>query len=396
MRIISKVNGQPIPNNAGVSAFEISELKTNHCAIHSQAILQRLHKRFWFECACTGYCDKAPTLTIRANPNKTYSLVNISGRNAHKATCNLRYEKFTAIAGVNVVETLNISEPMNIRSLKLLAIFLLEKSSFEELNENAIYSSNKESLMNLGTKNVTINGHPLTSLITFGFRSFHAVRKTPNSLGNFMVEVVDDFEDDKGIVSLKNNSAQTFNFSFYRSITNVYIEHDTATRDKGAYLVLSYIGKNPRTKNKKTIAPLCTVIIPVVSRSHWNTYYHPHYRDVFNGLLNAKYWYKKNKDLDIFITTPTRPITTKLGVCLPDFIVKLGNHTQIISLQQNKPDSMLIDLLKSKEILGELGAVYEICFDGIQNISDHIFIMNKKMIQDLNHRQPVVTVDRKK
>lgn len=384
MRIISKINGQAIHNNAGVSLSEIADLKTDHWARTSQALLQRLHNKYWFECDCTGYCENSPTLTIRSNPNKTYSIVNIPGRKQHDINCNLRYEKLTASTSIDCIEPFNITAPKNMRSLALIAQLLIERSSLETLDEQATYNENKDKLMSLGSKHITVNSSPLHSMLSFGFNSFYSVRKNPNTMGNFIIEVVDSIEECNGIVTLKNGYAQKHNFKLYRSITNIHIEHSDLVQLNGPFLVLSYICKNSKTRNKTTLAPYNALILPIASKLHWNTYNHPYFKDVLNGLINAKSWYKKNKKTSITITTPTRPITTTLGTCLPDFIIKLNTQTRIISLQQSKPEQLILNQLQNYDILSALGEVSEFNFDSVVNISDYIFKMNRKILSELS------------
>ena len=84
------------------------------------------------------------------------------------------------------------------------------------------------------------------------------------------MEVVDEIQDIKGKVALKDSINGKTIFSFYRNITDVHIVEDPNPSKDGAYLVLAYIGKNPKNRDQNKITPICAYILPIVSKVHWS------------------------------------------------------------------------------------------------------------------------------
>jgi hypothetical protein len=89
MRLINKFNGAEPTEEHGFSQGNLSALKIDQGSQQSQKTLKLLHGIYWLQCDCTNHGSNAPTLTIRANPNGTYSLVNMIGRAEHRNDCLL-------------------------------------------------------------------------------------------------------------------------------------------------------------------------------------------------------------------------------------------------------------------------------------------------------------------
>lgn len=383
MRLLSKLNGAEPKEEHGFSQHDLSALKLDQGSKQSQQTLKLLHGKYWLQCNCTEHDNNAPTLTIRANPNGTYSLVNMIGRAEHSYGCPLSYEKLTGQLRSHTSTPFNITDPTDIRSLLLLINMISERANLNIISGSSTYNSNKESTSAIGTKGISVKGRNLETIFNFGFRSFFALRDKPSQEGDFIWEVVDKIKDEKGTVELIDANTGKPQFSLFRNITDIYIKEDPHPCKTGAFLVLAYVGKNSRTKNKTTIAPISAVILPIVSKNCWVTPTHRHFRKMWQSLINAQAWYRKYKDLSITITTPLRPISTLNGVCKPDFIVRNMSRMHLINLLPDDDKSLIDAQLKSIDLLRELGPVTEINFDGIVNVHNHIFEKNKIVISAL-------------
>jgi hypothetical protein len=384
MRLISKFNGAEPTEEYGFSPHDLSALKVAQGTKQSQKTLKLLHGKYWLQCNCTKHDNNAPTLTIRANPNGTYSLVNMIGRAEHRNDCPLSYEKLAGHLRLNTSEPFNIIDPANRRSLLLLINMITERANLNIISSPPTYNNNKECTSTIGTKDITVKGRNLEPLFNFGFRTFFALRDKPSHEGDFIWEVVDEIKDDKGTVELKDAITGKIQFSLFRNITDIYIKEDEYPCKTGAFLVLAYVGKNSKTKDKVTIAPISAVILPTVSKNCWLTPTHKHFRTMLQSLINAQTWYRKNKDLPIAITTPVRPLSTLNGVCKPDFIVKSMRRIHLINLLPDNDKTLIDDQLKSIDIMRELGPVTEINFEGVDNVNNHIFEVNKVVISSLD------------
>jgi hypothetical protein len=383
MRLVKKSGAVISAGESGISQRYLSALKYDQGSLDSQKTLKAIHSLYWLECNCTGHDVNSPTLTIRANPNKTFSLVNISGRGDHRTDCPLSYDKLSNHLNLHLSSPVDIQEPSNLRSLFLIVTLIIERAKLNILADSSTFKNNKESATSIGTKNITIKSTPFDPLFNFGFRSFFTLREKPNDIGHYIMDVVDDINDEKGTVVLKDSNTEQPRFTFYRSITDIYIKADPFPSKNGAYIVLAYIGNNPKSKDVTKITPISVCILPIVSKQHWVFPNHPHYRMMYHGLLNAQSWYRKNKRLDIAITSPVRPKATDNGVCMPDFIISNEDKMHSINLLPDDNKIHVDNHLKSIDILRELGPVTEICFAGVKNVSNHIFEVNKNVLKNL-------------
>jgi hypothetical protein len=384
MRLLRK-SGEEIPTDDQLYQRDLTALKFDRNTEQSQKTLQLLHSKYWLQCNCTDHDQNAPVLTIRANPNKTFSLVNISGRGEHKPDCPLSYEKLASQFHVKTNDAFNIADPADVRSLYLLCNMIIERSKLNVLSDSSTLKNNKECVQSIGTNNVTIKGRALEPLFNFGLRSFFAVRDKPHEEGDFIMDIVDEIKDEKGTVELKDSASGKTLFSLFRNITDIYIKADPCPTSKGAYLVLTYVGKNSKTKDQTKITPITALVLPIVSKHHWIMPNHPHFRLMYQSLLNAQTWYRKNNSLDIAITTPIQPLSTLNGTCKPDFIVRNKDRMHLVNLLPDDRNEVAFEPLKCVDILRELGPLTEIDFVGVDNVSNHIFEQNRAIISSLNH-----------
>ncbi|MFT5852129.1 MAG: hypothetical protein ACI87J_002105 [Colwellia sp.] len=384
MRLISKSTESNVPlSEHSITQGDLTALKGDQWSNNSQKTLKRLHGKCWLQCDCSSVENNAPTLTIRANPNKTYSLVNISGRGEHIKNCPLSYERLINHLREKSNTPLNISDASNQHSLALLATLIIDNSKLNSLSDTATYNNNKERVISSGSKNITVQGTSFDSLFNFGFRSFFSVRDKPNIEGDFIMEVVDEIQDIKGKVALKDKANGNTLFSFYRNITDVHIVEDPNPSKDGAYLVLAYIGKNPKNREQNKITPICAYILPLVSKVHWSFPNHIHSRKMYHSLIKAQIWYKKHKDISISICAPVRPLVTTNGHCLPDFILSTAANMHLVNLLSDQKTMIMNNHLKNINFLQELAPVTEIDFSGVTDINNHIFEIIKSIIKKL-------------
>lgn len=384
MRLISKSTESNIPlSEHRVTQGDLTALKDDQWSDDSQKTLKLLHGKCWLQCDCSNVENNSPTLTIRSNPNKTYSLVNISGRGEHINDCPLSYERLVNHLPGKSITPLNILDASNQHSLALLTTLIIDNSKLNCLSDTATYKNNKEAVISSGTKNITIQGTSFNSLFNFGFRSFFSLRDRPSIEGDFIMEVVDEIQDIKGKVALKDSINGKTIFSFYRNITDVHIVEDPNPSKDGAYLVLAYIGKNPKNRDQNKITPICAYILPIVSKVHWSFPNHIHSRKMYHSLINAQIWYKKHKDISISVSSPVRPLVTANGHCMPDFILSAAAKVHLVNLLSYDKTMIMNNHLKNINLLHELGPVTEINFTGITDINNHIFEKNKDIIKNL-------------
>lgn len=384
MRLISKSTESNIPlSELSIARGDLTALKVDQWSCDSQKTLKLLHGKCWLQCDCSNVENNSPTLTIRANQNKTFSLVNISGRSKHLNDCPLSYERLVNHHRDKPITPLNISDASNLDSLALLATLIIDNSKLNLLSDIATYRNNKERVISCGTRNITIQGTSFSTLFNFGFRSFFALRDKPSNEGDFIFEVVNDIQDIKGKVDLKDNTNGNTLFSFYRNITDVHIVEDPKPSKDGAYLVLAYIGKNPKNRDQNKITPICAYILPIVSKVHWTFPNHIHSRNMYHSLINAQIWYKKHKDISISVIAPVRPLVTTNGHCLPDFILSAAANKHFVNLLSDQKTMTMNNHLKNIDLLQEIAPVTEIDFTGVTDINNHIFEINKNIIKKL-------------
>ena len=377
MRLLKRT-GTAVPSSEHrFYQHQLDALKLEQSSVCAQETLKLLHSKYWLQCNCTEHDINAPALTVRANPNKTYSLVNISGRGEHRNGCTLSYEKLENKALQKKKAPFDITMPSDKQSLFLLVNMLIDQAKINLISDLSSYNENKALITSTGTKNITINGQLLKTIFHFGFRSFFSIRDNPSDKGDLIFEVVDDIVEKNGTVSLMSTNKEKPIFNLFRNITDIHITPDPAPCVTNAFIVLAFIGKNPKTKAKTTLSPISAIILPVVSKHHWITPTHTHYRKMIQSLLNAQKWYKKNKDLDFIISAPTLPIITNIGVGKPDFMIMNQDKIQIINLLPDKSTNENLGHMKCIDILKDIGPVTEFSFSMMESEADYFYDQNK-------------------
>jgi hypothetical protein len=386
MRLLSKSGSLISPDEHGISIRALTALKHDQISVQSQQTLKLLHNKYWLACDCTNHDCNEAALTVRSNPNGGYSLVNISGRGEHNPSCNLSYEKLNNQTRNKKIASFDFSDPADKRSLCLMANMLIERSKLHVLSDYSTYKCNKTSIMSVGINQISITGRPLADLFNFGFRSFFTLRDNPSIEGDFICEVVDEIKEANGTVELKDTHTGKTIFSLFRSITDIFIKPDPEPSKSGAYLVLAYLGKNRRSKDKSTISPISAIILPIVSKHIWNITSHSHHRQVVQCLLNAKAWYREKQNKEITIIMPTSPLKTDAGTCMPDFLISYNNNTHLLNLLPADLDVETDNPLKSIDLLREYAPITEIPFEFEGKANDYFFKVIKKLLGALQHK----------
>ena len=127
MRLLKRT-GTAVPSSEHrFYQHQLDALKLEQSSVRAQETLKLLHSKYWLQCNCTEHDINAPALTVRANPNKTYSLVNISGRGEHRNGCTLSYEKLENKALQKKKAPFDITMPSDKQSLFLLVNMLIDQ-----------------------------------------------------------------------------------------------------------------------------------------------------------------------------------------------------------------------------------------------------------------------------
>ena len=185
-------------------------------------------------CNCQNYSIESPLLTIRANSNGGYSLVNISRGGEHQDSCSLKYDRILPSKAMNEVEHLNFTHLDNSDSLQSLMKHMLLNAKLNQLKASS-YSDNKQALLSDGVRGISIDGTPLKEMFNFGFGTLTAV-KDPIKKETVLFEVFDNVKFTGNCYILSNKLGRK-DFKLYPSITEVVFDNKNVRSE--AYIVIS-------------------------------------------------------------------------------------------------------------------------------------------------------------
>jgi len=174
-------------------------------------------------------------------------------------------------------------------------------------------------------------------------------------------DIVDEFSIEEKFVSVKKyyGKESSFEFKFYKSFTDIQIVGSEGVTLKGPYVSLTIVSNLNIADKKPFIAPMHVVLVPIAVKSQWCVVDNDYERKSVVMLKNSQEWYQKNLNFDCVITKPLTPIITKLGVCLPNFIIGEFPNKQVFEIHTSDIKAVNFKKQLAQIIMSAIGPVHK-------------------------------------
>ena len=203
------------------------------------------------------------------------------------------------------------------------AIYRNSKFDFLQIESN--YKENIEWVLNEGVKGLYLGACQLSDLFHFGFGNFkrivNSVKAVPDVNCNIVLDVFDHLEkhDDKIELTKYYSKDVSEKFRFHKHITNTRILGENTRAS--AFWVIAVFQDHNTEGSKSFVAPSKAIIIPILSKHHWQWAVNEPAKNLLTKILKSMIWYESKvkfefntrlsgiEDVDIELTTESNSVS---------------------------------------------------------------------------------------